>query len=85
MTVLSGSGWRNTIALKASDVMPEGAGTLPFCIRMMALRTSLTLGGSPRLRNLGRVGMIGKVESSQGSGSGLLKTLRKCSVKTSGL
>eukprot|EP00957_Ditylum_brightwellii_P072829 5535296-Ditylum_brightwellii.AAC.1 len=46
--------------------MPEGPGALPFCICMMALRTSSTLGGSPRLRNSGWVRMIGKVESSQG-------------------
>eukprot|EP00957_Ditylum_brightwellii_P158047 12030834-Ditylum_brightwellii.AAC.1 len=46
--------------------MPEGPGALPFCIRMMVLRNSLTLGGLPRLWNSGRVRMIGKVESSHG-------------------
>eukprot|EP00957_Ditylum_brightwellii_P035029 2655877-Ditylum_brightwellii.AAC.1 len=69
MPVLSGPGLRKTIARKASDVIPEGPGALPFCIRMMASCTSSRLGGSPRLRNSGRVGMRGKVDSSQGGGS----------------
>eukprot|EP00957_Ditylum_brightwellii_P013238 998925-Ditylum_brightwellii.AAC.1 len=49
----------------------------------MAALTSSRSGGAASLKNWGRVGTKGKTDASQGSGSGLLKTLEKCFAKTS--